>query len=328
MTRLHIKPVPETYCVLLIVACFAILSNSCKSRAALTVTTASVSGIMQTGAVSGGEVITRKHNTVVAKGVCWALNPDPVLSDSKTNEGPGKGVFTSSVTGLQPGTDYYLRAYATTGSDTVYGTNVSFATENYSTVTDIEGNIYNVITIGKQTWMAENLKTSTYNDGSSIHKVKDEAAWAGSSTPACCWYGNDEEAFRQIYGTLYNWYSVNTGKLCPSGWHVPSDAEWSVLVAFLNGEKIAGGKLKEAGTTYWVEPNYGATNEYGFTALPGGFRYYDGKFFDFGFSGYWWSSSELTASRAFFRFLYYNESIIYRFDNDKKNGFSIRCLKD
>jgi uncharacterized protein (TIGR02145 family) len=158
--------------------------------------------------------------------------------------------------------------------------------------------------------------------------VTNEAAWAGLSAPGYCWYKNEEATFKETYGALYNWYSVSTGKLCPAGWHVPSDEEWTVLTDYLGGEGKAGGKLKEKGTAYWVDPNAGATNEYGFTAMPAGFRYYDGKFFDFGFSGYWWSSKEYSESRAFFRLLYYSDTNFFRFDNSKKIGFSVRCLKN
>jgi uncharacterized protein (TIGR02145 family) len=176
--------------------------------------------------------------------------------------------------------------------------------------------------------MVKNLKTTRYNDGTAIPLVTDGAAWAALSTPGYCWYENEESSFKPSYGALYNGYTVNTGKLCPIGWHVPSDAEWTALRTYLGGENVAGEKLKESGTTYWVSPNTGATNESGFTALPGGLRYQDGLFHDFGFSGYWWSSTEYSASRAFFFYMDYEYSNVFRFDNFKKIGFSVRCMKD
>ena len=176
--------------------------------------------------------------------------------------------------------------------------------------------------------MQENLRTEHFNDGTSIPLVSNEKSWSALTTPGFCYYKNDEEAFKPTYGALYNWYTVNSGKLCPAGWHVPDDKEWSQLTALLGGESSAGGKLKEAGSTYWVEPNTGASNESGFSAYPGGFRFRDGKFFDFGFSCYFWASGEYSAARAFFRMLYYEDPSVYRFDNEKKNGFSVRCLKD
>ncbi len=314
--------------ILFLLLLLILLSDSCNNKSGIIITTSDVSEITQTTAVSGGVIKAAKWGPVTSRGVCWAMTTDPTLADDKTSDGDQAGSFVSKLTGLQPGTDYYLRAYVTSSTDTVYGRNISFLTQAYSTVTDAEGNVYNVVTIGMQAWMAENLRTTMYSDGTSIPVVKEETKWAGLSTPACCWYKNDEEAFKPTYGALYNWYSVNSGKLCPDGWHVPSDEEWTELTSFLGGESTAGGKLKEAGPVYWVEPNFGASNESGFSAFPGGFRYHDGKFFDFGFSSYWWSSKEYSAERAWFRFVYYNDGVAYRFNNAKKNGFSVRCVKD
>jgi uncharacterized protein (TIGR02145 family) len=196
------------------------------------------------------------------------------------------------------------------------------------TVKDVDENEYNTVKIGKQTWMVKNLKTTKYNDGTAIPLVTDGAAWAALSTPGYCWYSNEESLFKPSYGALYNGYAVSTGKLCPTGWHIPGNAEWTALIAYLGGENVAGEKLKDYGTTYWVSPNTGATNESGFTALPGGVRYHDGQFHDFGFSGCWWSSTEYSASRAYFFYMYYEYGNVSRFDNFKKIGFSVRCMKD
>ena len=134
-------------------------------------------------------------------------------------------------------------------------------------VKDIDGNIYHTVTIGNQVWMVENLKTTRYNDGTAIPNVTDSSVWSKLSTPAYCWYNNDASSYKATYGALYNWYAVNVQKLCPKGWHVASNAEFYALNSFLDGEC---GKLKEAGTIHWYSPNKGATNETGFTALPGG----------------------------------------------------------
>jgi len=176
--------------------------------------------------------------------------------------------------------------------------------------------------------MAKNLKTTRYNDGTAIPLVTDAAAWAALSTPGYCWYDNDSVSYKNTYGALYNGYVVNTDKLCPKDWHVPSDEEWTALTEYLGSESVAGDRLKETGTDYWVSPNTGATNESGYTALPGGLRYYDGLFHDFGFSGYWWTSSEYSSTRAYFRYMDYEYSDVFRFDNLKKNGFSVRCIRD
>ena len=195
------------------------------------------------------------------------------------------------------------------------------------TVKDIDGNEYPVVKIGKQIWMTTNLKTTRYNDGTAIPLVTDGAAWAVLSTPGYCWYDNDE-SFKIAYGALYNGYAVSAGKLCPDNWHVPGDEEWAALARYLGGDNFAGEKLKAAGTSYWVSPNQGATNESGFTALPGGLRYHDGIFRDFGFSGYWWSSTEYSASRAWFSYMDYEHSNLFRFNNLKKIGFSVRCIRN
>jgi uncharacterized protein (TIGR02145 family) len=156
----------------------------------------------------------------------------------------------------------------------------------------------------------------------------DEKKWAALTTHGYCWYGNDSVSYFPTYGALYNGYVIMTDKLCPEGWHVPSNMEWGTLVDYLGGEVMAGNRLKEAGTNYWVGPNTLATNESGFTALPGGFRYQDGLFHDFGFGGYWWTSTQQSTSRLYFRHLYYEDFKVFTFPNLKKNGFSVRCLKD
>lgn len=307
----------------------AILEDSCRNKGPLIIVdTGSVGGITQAGASISGSVNVKRKKHVKAKGICWSEIIDPTITDYKTDEGPGEGNFISTLTNLKAGSEYFARAYALIEKDTLYGNNISFVTKVYPTISDVEGNIYNVITIGKQTWMAENLRTTRYNDNTRIPSVKEDSLWARLITPAFSWYKNDEEAFKTVCGALYNWFTVKTGKLCPAGWHVPGDSEWTELADYLGGENIAGGKLKVAGTDYWVDPNSGATNESGFAAFPGGFRYHDGKFFDFGFSGYWWTSTEFSDQRSYFRMLYYEDISVHRFDNLKKNGFSIRCVKD
>jgi len=198
---------------------------------------------------------------------------------------------------------------------------------------DIDGNQYNVVTIGTQVWMKENLKTTKYNDGTAIPLVTDNTSWATLSTPAYCWYNNNEASFKNTYGALYNGYvadaEINGGKnVCPAGWHVPTDDEWTTLTTYLGGESVAGGKLKEIGTTHWQNPNTGATNESGFTALAGGTRYIVGMFDIVGIYGYWWSSTETSATNAYYRNMLYNYSYVYRDSYNKRYGYSIRCLRN
>lgn len=196
-------------------------------------------------------------------------------------------------------------------------------------VKDIDGNVYHAVTIGTQTWMVENLKTTKYNDGTDIPIVKDSLLWAGLSTPGYCWYNNDGATYKATYGALYNWYAVNTDKLCPIGWHVPSEEDWFNLTDYLGTIFIAGGKLKESGTTHWASPNTSATNETGFTALPGGYRTNEGAFFHIGYYGFWWSSSESEwGYEAYCQGMGYDYNDCGGYDTKKESGFSVRCLKD
>lgn len=199
-------------------------------------------------------------------------------------------------------------------------------------VTDIEGNIYKAVTIGTQTWMAKNLKTVTYNDGSPILLVTNDSAWQNHDSialvmPAYYWYDNDSTN-RDIYGIIYNAFAVTTGKLCPVAWHVPSDEEWTVLTTYLGGEEIAGGKLKEKGTAHWQNPNLGASNETGFTSLPGGYRTMNGKFSYINGGSGWWSSTEYNSTRAWSRGMHSDTDHVSRGANELPNGLYVRCLKD
>ena len=198
-------------------------------------------------------------------------------------------------------------------------------TVNPLTATDIDGNIYHTVTIGTQVWMVENLKTTRYNNGTVIPLVKDSAAWAALTIPGYCWY-NDSATYGNTYGALYNFYAVNTGKLAPTGWHVPTDSEWSVLTTYLGGDSVAGGPLKEAGTVHWASPNTGATNSTGFTALPGGYRMNDGAFVYIGLNGYWWSSTYDGPGALFYREMSYDTTGVHRSFADV--SFSVRCIKN
>ncbi|NVO19822.1 MAG: fibrobacter succinogenes major paralogous domain-containing protein [Bacteroidetes bacterium] len=196
------------------------------------------------------------------------------------------------------------------------------------TVTDADGNVYHTVTIGTQVWMVENLRTTKYNDGSPITPVTDNSVWASQTTEAYCWYNNDEAAYRNAYGALYNWYAVNTGKLCPAGWKVPSDADWAILIAALGGDSTTvGGKLKESGTLHWTSPNTSADNSSGFTALPGGSRYVNGGFYLNGKYGWYWSTNESTPATAWHEYFQYNSAAIYRTAGYKSDGFSVKCIK-
>jgi len=195
-------------------------------------------------------------------------------------------------------------------------------------VSDIEGNAYKTITIGSQIWIAENLKTTKYIDGTDIPLICEDSLWSTLSTPAYCWYNNDPDNNRATYGALYNWFAVNTGKLCPAGWHVPSNAEWMVLTNFAGGNRVAGSKLKEAGLAHWTDLNEDATNETGFTAIPAGYRTFTGLYFYKGTFAFWWSSTEFSLYHAMRSAVYNDYIMVENYEFDKISGMSVRCLKD
>ncbi len=197
-----------------------------------------------------------------------------------------------------------------------------------TTVTDIDGNAYQTVIIGSQTWMVENLKTTRYNDGSSMSNITNSVTWNGLTSGAYCWYNNAEPSYKNTYGALYNWYAVNTGKLAPTGWHIPTDSEWTTLTNYLGGERIAGGKLKEGGSSHWVFPNTGGTNESQFRALPGGYRHSNGAFNNISSYGSWWSSSEYDTDNALTRDISFSCSDIFKLDSGKAFGLYIRCVRD
>jgi uncharacterized protein (TIGR02145 family) len=192
---------------------------------------------------------------------------------------------------------------------------------------DIDGNIYTSVLIGTQIWMAENLKTTKYNDGTEIPLITDPAEWSGLVTPGYCWYKNDETTYKDPYGALYNWYTLNTGKLCPTGWHAASNDEFTALVTFLGGNLVAGGKLKETGIIHWNSPNTGATNETGFTGVAAGFRNPAGSFIAFGAMNYFWSATD-NGGFPYCLFLYFDVTNAYQDTSDKPYGLSVRCVKD
>jgi len=206
------------------------------------------------------------------------------------------------------------------------------------TVTDIDGNVYQTVKIGNQWWMSENLKVTHYRNGDAIPNVTDATEWSNLITGAYCNYGNDVNN-ATTYGRLYNWYAVNDSRnIAPEGWHVSSDAEWKTLEMYLGMSQSEaddigwrgtdeGGKLKETGTIHWNSPNTGATNENGFSALPGGFRL-NGTCDGMGFFAYFWSSSEYLSDGAWNRNLHYGSSVISRRSGSKQYGFSVRCVRD
>lgn len=193
---------------------------------------------------------------------------------------------------------------------------------------DVDGNIYETVTIGDQVWMAENLKTTRFSDGTAIPLVSLDSKWESLTTPGYCWYDNDKIANGETYGALYNWYAVDTEKLCPSGWHVPSDEEWTTLTTYLGGDSIAAADLKESGTMHWETPNTGANNVTNFTALPGGYRDTVGVYFGIENYGFWWTASSISGVSAHNRSMSYASQAVISPHAFKRFGFAIRCIKD
>lgn len=301
----------------------------------------------------GGRVIFNGNAFVTETGVYWGKNSEPVANDVKVSISKGDGSFSTVIKGLNPLTVYRYKAYAINSAGISYGESYYTRTNDgmifnpnliYGSVSDVDGNSYKTIQIGTQIWMAENLKTTKYNDGSSIPLVTTGVDWASLSTDAYCWYNNDVTSNKPIYGALYNWYAIssttNGGRnLCPTGWHIPSDSEWKVLEMFLGMTQeqvdatnprgtIEGGKLKETNTAHWLSPNMGATNESGFTALPGGVRHSTSTFALLTTEGCWWTITEGPSTHGWTRVLDYNLSSISRGNYNKKGGLSIRCVKD
>jgi uncharacterized protein (TIGR02145 family) len=318
---------------LLIVLILFSLSVSCKKEKLPELTTAPVIVITYNSVTSGGNITSGGSSDVIARGVCWNMKGSPTILDNLTVDGAGAGEYTSwMTTGLLAETKIYVRAYATNSSGTVYGNEISFVNISVNQLKDIDNNVYIIKDIGAQMWMTENLRTTKYNDGTSVINTTDNNTWGHLTSAAYCWYNNNESSNKAVYGALYNWYAVNTGKLCPTGWHVPAYNEWIQMINYLGGMSLAGGKLKETGTTYWTSPNTGATNTSGFSARPGGFRDTNGgsgTFTYLGTSAGFWSSSlsgQLPATHARHLDLSYNSAAVDTSSYSKDGGFSVRCV--
>ncbi len=306
-----------------------------------TVTTASITNVTPSTAVSGGNVTNNGGANVTARGIVWSIATNPSITDHVITNGSGMGSFISNISGLTEGTTYYVRAYATNSAGTGYGTQLTFKT-TMTPLTDSDGNVYQVVKIGNQVWMAENLRTTKYNEDDGtlpIPNVTDPADWGALTTPAYVWYNNNITN-KDTYGAIYNWYTVATGNLCPTGWHEPTEAEYGTLEASLgmSAAEIAlfnsrgtdqGTQLKA--TTTWTGGN--GTNSSGFKALAGGYlQWASGTFAGLGVNTYFWTATDDSPNGnttvAYYRRLDASESGVYRATTEKRGGKYVRCVKD
>ncbi len=310
------------------------------------VSTSGIQEITDTSAVGGGTVISNGNDPETRRGVCWSTWHTPTIDHDHTDEGTGEGSYTSAISGLEPSTTYYVRAYATNREATSYGGVVEFTTLD-EVVTDVNGNIYQVVELGTQTWMAENLRTTKYNDGTPIDYATDNNRHVANY----CWYDHDEAANAVTYGALYNAYAVCADNLCPAGWHIPNRGEWQTLANYLSffygGETpfIAKAMASATGWDFYttdgtVGYNQEINNASGFNAQPAGFLFGASGFTfkDKGRRTMWYTQGELpleydsppylTLGNWMSEFNTQLATIYCEMQPCFWPSFSIRCVKD
>jgi uncharacterized protein (TIGR02145 family) len=292
-----------------------------------TATTQTVTNLMVTTSTLNGLVNPNYLATTTT--FEWGLTPSygntAVSSQDPGTAGTPQPVSVN-ISGLSPETTYHYRVKAINSLGDAYGSDMTFRT--YAEA-DPDNNVYHSVTIGTQTWFDQNLRTTHWNNGTPIPLVTDNSQWKNLTTGAYCWYNNDKTNNGGANGALYNWFAVSENNLCPLGWHVPSDADWTILSDYLGGASVAGGKMKQAGGASWNTPNNGADNSSGFTALGTGYRFYlDGAFYDKTYITAWWSTTEWYGTEVLRRYIFFDTSDLYRLNYPKGNGFSVRCLKD
>ena len=289
-------------------------------------TTSMATGITTNAAICGGIILSDGGRSILNKGVCWNTSPAPTLADNVIEDVSNSDTIKVNLSGLMIYTTYYIRSYATNSVETVYGEETFFTTQG-GTVTDIDGNVYHTISIGSQVWMLENLKVTKYQNGDSISFLTDHLVWQ-TSPGAYCYYDNDTD-YKEVYGALYNWWAVNDSRqLAPEGWHVPRDVEWEILLSAAG----SGGNMKEKGMSHWKATNVGATNESGFTGLPGGYRDRLGYYTEIRKGGYFWSSTPYydlwNNSGAWYNYLRYDTNRAEVWMVLSNYGYSVRCVRD
>jgi uncharacterized protein (TIGR02145 family) len=317
---------------IVIIAGFLMFPGCNKDSPLPEVGTTLVVKIFEQSAESGGLITSEGVGPVTARGVCWSTSPDPTISDSRNDEGKGPGSFQSIIIGLTATTVYHVRAFATNRAGTAYGKDVMFKTLSPTiqagptgTLSD-QGTVYQTKKIGTQTWMTDNLTARVFADGTTIPIVRQDT-WYSLTTPASCWV-QDDDSRTIVYGLLYNFYAVTDPRnVCPNGWHVPSLNEWETMVAELGGNDVAGGMLKEKGTTHWTDPNVGASDGSGFTGLPAGIRD-QSRYIDFTISGYFWTSTSKDDGFGQIEALRYSTGNVFSAQYPKTAGASVRCVQN
>ncbi|MBK8883834.1 MAG: fibrobacter succinogenes major paralogous domain-containing protein [Bacteroidales bacterium] len=320
---------------------FLIYKDSLQQAIQNPVVTSGVGSFTSTSAIMGGDVKGDGGSKVTECGIYWGTSPDPVNSGTKLSIGSGTGNFSINIQNLTPNTTYYIIAFATNTNGTGFGDEKNFTTLDNLVAVDVDGNTYNTVTIGSQVWFSENLRVTRLNDGEAIPLVSDNIGWEALSTPGYCWYNNNQSLYGSNFGALYNWFTINTNKLCPAGWHVPGDNDFKNLEKELGmsttdadatglrgtneGSKMAGRADLWADSSLDSNVSFGMS---GFNAVPGGHRYYEGDFQNINTSCVLYSSTESSEGIAWYRQINYNGLRIERNTFDKRDGFSVRCLRD
>lgn len=306
-------------------------------QSAINISDPGIISLSQNTAVLDINITSDPGTQITARGSCWSTLPHPTINSLKTLDGSGFGRFESTLTGLTPQTRYYIRFYAETSDSIIYSDECSFKTY-YGALTDIDNNQYFSILLGDQEWMAANLKVKKYNNSDTIGTTKPVSLDIQSeNTPEYQWAYNGEDGYESmpyitnasVYGRLYTWYAItDSRKICPAGWHVPDDSEWSVLIDYLGGDTVAGAKIKEGLDIHLVIPEFGVIDETGFDALLAGYRDPAGSFLDLQRTAAWWSATSSSSTEALLSTCSFLNNMIIKKISSKSSGASIRCIKD
>jgi len=325
---------------------FILLISGCASDQEISVPEVTITGVNSVSekAAMVGVDINDDGESVNSCGVCWDSLPNPTIMSNKTVDVVTTGRFSSFIKGLIRNRMYFLRAYATNSMGTTYSEEISFKTTDR--INDIDGNEYSTVRIGNQLWLAENLRTTKYNDGSSIPNVTDFRQWITLNTDGFCWYRNNSD-FKKPFGGIYNWHAVNSGRLAPNGWHVPSSDEWNELFHFLathdygyqgDTTKIAKALADSAYfdilPPFWPsfvgspENDASENNKSGFSGISNAIRDQSDDFINMGRFCIWWSSTCINSQNAISKGFLRDSVQVYEFQSPIIDGLSVRCIKD